>query len=388
MGDCYFLSAIAVLGSAQTRDKFVLLNTDDEFAQCGAFCVRFYADGKEDIVIVDDMIPMLGGDFFGVSTPTGKELWPLILEKAYAKKYGSFSAIEGGLVHIALGELTNGIPELMNRDENQNLKKWWDQLLSFYKSGFKLGAGSPSHPDGDSAISDTGVTQGHAYSVLKLIEIDKLQLICLRNPWGQGEWKGDWSDDSELWTTRMKNLTGQKDFADDGIFWMDFSDFVVEFDDVYICKEYKLEDGYHTKIVYDKWEGEYSQGLPNSKNRTAKLEKNPQYGRTVSKPGKAVVVLRMKEKMDSYRSNLTGYLNIQKKDGDLIDRPDKKLSLGTCGPTPLVLQAMDVEFAQNLRYPYTFTAVAANMLGGAEGEGGFSVQVYSKDQSMEITKMN
>jgi hypothetical protein len=48
------------------------------------------------------------------------------LEKAYAKKYGSYSEIEGGLVHIALGELTNGIPECMNRDDNQNLKKWWD----------------------------------------------------------------------------------------------------------------------------------------------------------------------------------------------------------------------------------------------------------------------
>ena len=60
----------------------------------------------------------------------------------------------------------------MNRNDNQNLKKWWDQLMSFYKSGFKLGAGSPSHPDGDSATSDTGIVQGHAYSVLKLMEVD------------------------------------------------------------------------------------------------------------------------------------------------------------------------------------------------------------------------
>lgn len=76
MGDCYFLSAIAVLGSAQTRDKFVLLSSDDEFAQCGAFCIRFYDGGKEDIVIVDDTLPLLGGEFFGCRTPTGKELWP------------------------------------------------------------------------------------------------------------------------------------------------------------------------------------------------------------------------------------------------------------------------------------------------------------------------
>lgn len=45
----------------------------------------------------------------------------------------------------------------MRRDDNQNLKKWWDQLMGYYKAGFKLGAGSPSHPDGDSAYSDMGV---------------------------------------------------------------------------------------------------------------------------------------------------------------------------------------------------------------------------------------
>jgi len=49
---------------------------------------------------------------------------------------------------------------------------------------------------------------------------------------------------------------------------------------------------------------------------------------------------------------------------------------------------MDVEFEQNLRYPYTFSAICANMKHGAEGEGGFSLQVFSKDDNIEITKLN
>jgi len=61
----------------------------------------------------------------------------------------------------------------------------------------------------------------------------------IRNPWGYGEWKGDWADDSELWTTRMKNLTNQKlEFESDGVFWMDFNDFVEEFENIYVCKSY------------------------------------------------------------------------------------------------------------------------------------------------------
>lgn len=65
-----------------------------------------------------------------------------------------------------------------------------------------------------------------------------MKLICLRNPWGQGEWTGDWSDSSELWTPRMKNLCGFSDLVEDGIFWMDFSDFCGEFDEIYICRIY------------------------------------------------------------------------------------------------------------------------------------------------------
>ena len=64
---------------------------------------------------------MQGDRFAFVRTPSGKELWPVIIEKAYAKKYGSYSAIAGGLVDLALSELTNGIPESYERDENPNL---------------------------------------------------------------------------------------------------------------------------------------------------------------------------------------------------------------------------------------------------------------------------
>ena len=39
-----------------------------------------------------------------------KEIWPLLIEKAYAKMYGNYKNIEGGLVDAALADLTNGAP--------------------------------------------------------------------------------------------------------------------------------------------------------------------------------------------------------------------------------------------------------------------------------------
>lgn len=74
--------------------------------------------------------------------------------------------------------------------------------------------------------------------------MDKIKLIQLRNPWAAGEWTGDWSDDSELWTTRMRNVLNWNLIDDDGIFWMEFGDFLEEFDDIYICRNLTESKGW------------------------------------------------------------------------------------------------------------------------------------------------
>ena len=47
----------------------------------------------------------------------------------------------------------------------------------------------------------------------------------MRNPWGTGEWTGDWSDNSNLWTPAIKKMV---DFVegDDGIFFIELSDYL------------------------------------------------------------------------------------------------------------------------------------------------------------------
>ena len=38
-----------------------------------------------------------------------------------------------------------------------------------------------------------GIVELHVYSVQKAVEVDGKRLLKLKNPWGQGEWKGAWS---------------------------------------------------------------------------------------------------------------------------------------------------------------------------------------------------
>lgn len=56
----------------------------------------------------------------------------------------------------------------------------------------------------------------------------------MRNPWGKGEWKGDYSDKSSLWNQELKKMVGWTD-EDDGTFYMKFKDFTENFDAATVC---------------------------------------------------------------------------------------------------------------------------------------------------------
>jgi len=95
-------------------------------------------------------------------------------------------------------------------------------------------------------VQDCGLIYGHSYSVLDTREFrndglsewdgdETLRLVCLRNPWGKGEWTGEWSDDSDMWRKYpqlAKEL--EVDNVDNGKFWMSFDDFTDTFRAVHI----------------------------------------------------------------------------------------------------------------------------------------------------------
>lgn len=59
----------------------------------------------------------------------------------------------------------------------------------------------------------------------------------MRNPWGKGEWKGAWSDNSHEWNQVDSHTKQQMDFkkADDGVFFIPFEDFERYYSDFQIC---------------------------------------------------------------------------------------------------------------------------------------------------------
>lgn len=246
LGDCWFLSAVAVVTEASRISKVIIT---PEYNEEGVYTVRFCIQGEWVPVVVDDWIPCesRGKPAFATSRK-GNELWVSVLEKAYAKLHGSYEALEGGLVQDALVDLTGGAGEEIDMRSSQAQidlasGRLWSQLLSFKQEGFLLGAGSPS--GSDAHVSSSGIVQGHAYSVLQVKEVDGHKLVQIRNPWAnEVEWNGPWSDLSPEWTDRMKHKLKYAPQAQDGVFWMSWQDFQLHFCSIYVCRIYPPEMRY------------------------------------------------------------------------------------------------------------------------------------------------
>ncbi|KAH1250922.1 Calpain-type cysteine protease DEK1 [Glycine max] len=258
LGDCWFLSAVAVLAEV-SRISEVIITPD--YNEEGIYTVCFCVQGEWIPVVVDDWIPCeLPGKPAFATSKKGYELWVSILEKAYAKLHGSYEALEGGLVQDALVDLTGGAGEEIDMRSGEAQidlasGRLWSQLLRFKQEGFLLGAGSPS--GSDVHISSSGIVQGHAYSILQVRDVDGHKLVQIRNPWAnEVEWNGPWSDSSPEWTDRIKHKLKHVPQSKDGIFWMSWQDFQIHFRSIYICRIYPSEMRHS---VHGQWRG-YSAG--------------------------------------------------------------------------------------------------------------------------------
>jgi hypothetical protein len=180
-------------------------------------------------------------------TRSPNELWPMLLEKAFAKWHGSYGALTGGTVDEGLTALVpNSVGSSIDLAESSAdiaSGALFARLRSYAELGFLLGAGSTHGAD---TVVTRGIVQGHAYSLLRVVEeadaSGSYQLLCLRNPWGKTEWAGAFSDsDKAHWSARMRARLQHdpSSSGDDGIFWMLFSDFCAAFATIYVCRTFR-----------------------------------------------------------------------------------------------------------------------------------------------------
>ena len=251
LGDCYFLAAISAIAEHSKRLERLFLT--NKYNPEGIYVLALCIDGTWIDVVLDDTFPCQKYSKNPIfNTSISGELWVMLLEKAWAKVHGGYLNIVAGLTREALGDLT-GAPA-KTYFTNRKRDELWKILMDAERKHYIMCAGSDCLSNGsDALIEKIGIAGSHAYSLLAVYEFENIngyyrllnheeeregkkieRIVKLRNPWGNGEWTGDWSDNSPLWNPELKEALEFVN-ADDGIFHMNYNDFCRYFSDCQIC---------------------------------------------------------------------------------------------------------------------------------------------------------
>ncbi|CAE1272195.1 CAPNN [Acanthosepion pharaonis] len=244
LGDCWLLAAVASLTIDQ-KLLFRVVPQDQNFEESytGCFRFRFWHQGEWIEVVVDDRIPTYYDQLIYMHSTEKNEFWSALLEKAYAKLCGSYESLKGGSSSEAMEDFTGGVTESI--DLTSPPEKLFNIMLKAFQRSSLMGCSLDADPNELEAKLPNGLICGHAYSITacKYVDIQtprvkgKIPMVRIRNPWGESEWNGPWSDQSEEWRfipDEEKLEIGLVN-EEDGEFWMSFQDFCKNFKKLEIC---------------------------------------------------------------------------------------------------------------------------------------------------------
>ncbi|MCJ1384380.1 calpain 2, (m II) large subunit [Xylographa soralifera] len=333
-GDCWFISSLGTL-CVDTESRHLIEKICPERARnekVGVYGFVFFRDGEWVSEVIDDKLYLGAPDYddcddsndsirsvwdnahrriapevsreeyrktyqsgsnalYFSSCAHPNETWLPLIEKAFAKAHGDFSAVASGWHGEGVEDLTGGVSTAIDIADILDKDQLWNEGLLRVNREFLFGASTRGYNHSVPVQEGRqGITDNHAYSILKALNYKNDRLLLVKNPWGHTEWNGPWSDGSSQWTSEALKDLGHS-FGDDGIFWISYTDLLRRYDQLWRTRLFTPDwnVSQHWTTIEVPWSGDYN---------------DTKFEFVLSKPGTTVIVL---SKLDSrYFKGLTG----------------------------------------------------------------------------------
>ena len=258
--------ALNILGEDPDKIKKLFINNKKD-SSC-IYGVNLCHNGHFQEVVIDDFFPYnqkLNSKIF--LTEEKGFIWPQVLEKAYAKLYGSYNLITNKSMENIMKDFTCA-PVITIDYFGDNLG---NELLEAYKNGWILLGGTGDTPASQNLIQELGLDPKTDHEILLVYKLtdeninqisnnslnistndDYNIVLKIRNLSGKVEWIGDWSEYSGLWNDNFKNILNYN--SNEKNFYMNLKDFKLYFSKIKICK-YNENYKYNSIIVNQEQEG-------------------------------------------------------------------------------------------------------------------------------------
>ena len=256
LGNCYFLATLCSMALTPRRIQKLFISSSQlkPYDPQGPWGVWLCIGGIWRQVIVDEYFPFNNSQPNSVTPyfcrPPGNTVWPMILEKCWAKVSYSYADSVEGTCMEAMHCLT-GAPCFSYKTRDMELGSLAELVQKSRENKFIMTASSRRAEGGP----NEGITPSHAYSLLDISYVHKdpvtqeisfskqknvtsEAIIKLRNPWAStNKWNGKYSRLDANLTQEMKKYLYKTPTPDieTGNFWIAADSFKKYFGDIDIC---------------------------------------------------------------------------------------------------------------------------------------------------------
>ncbi|GAB9463652.1 hypothetical protein Gpo141_00001102 [Globisporangium polare] len=325
LNDAWLLGVLAAIALHPDNliENLFASESIEAFKRFGVFSCRFYKNGAWVTVTTDTRVPysleLQDDDLYpskGSSTPGNvlyggslnkNEVFIPFLEKAFAKLHGSYQVLaEGtggnmsGKILEAFLDCTGGSAHrvdlqeerLRHGDDAANSSALWKRMLRFKRKKCILTAQLRQLSFNSYDMTATGIIKNRQYVVMHVKEVGlasaggsaaaasgtgaaavttttTLRFVKLKNVWGRGMWKGEWSNDDSKWEEHMQVENALRSDAAcefsrsgaDGCFWMVWEDFLDTFNELFVVHVFDDASAFQY-CVQGEWLGHSAGGSP------------------------------------------------------------------------------------------------------------------------------